>query len=103
MIENQIVKEYDTDDYTQVVAYINEEFLRIQEEEEVKQSSKQQSGREELHALDERSLKEVLKEADYRKVEAIAEIIDENGSVTLSEAKKHVVSLNLLRGAISAY
>jgi len=33
-------------------------------------------------------LKEVLKEADYRKVETIAEMIDENGSVTPSEAKK---------------
>ncbi len=82
----------DTDDYTQVVAYINEEFLRIQEEEEAKQSTKQQSGRDDLHSKNERSLKEVLKEvlkeADYRKVETIAEMIDENGSVTPSEAKK---------------
>ena len=82
----------DTDDYTQVVAYINEEFLRIQEEEEVRQSSKQQSGREDFHSTDERSLKEVLKEvlkeADYRKIISIADVIDTKGSITPAEAKE---------------
>ena len=45
-----------------------------------------------LISKNERSLKEVLKEAlkesDYQKVIAIAELIDEQGSVTLAEAKK---------------
>lgn len=36
----------------------------------------------------ERSLKEVLKEADYKKILPIVEAIDYHGSVTLAEAKK---------------
>ena len=83
----------DADDYTQVIAYINEEFLRIQEEEEAKQSTKQQPGHHEgLPSSNERSLKEVLKEvlkeADYRKIEAIADVIEKQGSITPAEAKK---------------
>ena len=33
-------------------------------------------------------LKEVLKEADYRKIVAIAEVIDKCGSITPAEAKE---------------
>ena len=61
----------DTDDYTQVVAYINEEYARIQKEENRLAGSRKTAGEEELLSDDERSLKEVLKgvlkEADYRK------------------------------------
>ena len=77
----------DTDDYTQVVAYINEEFARIQEEENQLAGSGKTAGEEELLPDDERSLKEVLKEADYRKVLPIVELIDTQGTVTPSEAK----------------
>ena len=81
----------DTDDYTQVVAYINEEFARIQEEENRQAGSGKTAGEEELLSDDERSLKEVLKgvlkEADYRKVLPIVELIDAQGAVTPSEAK----------------
>jgi predicted HTH transcriptional regulator len=82
----------DTDDYTQVVAYINEEFVRIQEEESRHAGSRKTEGEEELLSDDERSLKEVLKgvlkEADYRKVLPIVELIDTQGAVTPSEAKE---------------
>ncbi len=81
----------DTDDYTQVVAYINEEFTRIQEEENRHTGSGKTAGEEELLPDDEKSLKEVLKgvlkEVDYRKVLSIVEMIDTQGTVTLSEAK----------------
>ena len=33
-------------------------------------------------------MKEVLKEADYRKIEAIADVIEKQGSITPAEAKK---------------
>ena len=36
----------------------------------------------------ERSLKEVLKEVDYKKIISIAEAIDDHGKVTPTEAKK---------------
>ena len=77
----------DTDDYTQVVAYINEEFTRIQEEENRHTGSGKTAGEEELLPDDEKSLKEVLKEVDYRKVLSIVELIDTQGTVTPSEAK----------------
>ena len=42
----------DTDDYTQVVAYINEEFARIQEEENRQAGSGKTAGEEELFSDD---------------------------------------------------
>lgn len=81
----------DTDDYTQVVAYINEEFARIQEEENRQAGTGKVAGKDELLSDGERSLKEVLKgvlkEADYKKVLSIIELIDTQGAVTPSEAK----------------
>ncbi|MBQ9064986.1 MAG: putative DNA binding domain-containing protein [Blautia sp.] len=75
----------DLDDYTLAEAYINEEFARIQEEENHKKET------HELQSANERSLKEVLKEvlkeADYRKVENIIEVIDSQGSISPAEAK----------------
>lgn len=85
----------DTDDYTQVVAYINEEFAQIMKEDQtLGGGSRRHAPHIELteESKSERSLKEVLKEvlkeADYRKVEGIAEYIDEQGTVTPAEAKK---------------
>lgn len=81
----------DTDDYTQVVAYINEEFAEIlKEDQTIGGGSRRRATHIELteESKIERSLKEVLKEADYRKVEAIAEYIDEHETVTSAEAKK---------------
>ena len=81
----------DTDDYTQVVAYINKEFARIQEEENWQAGTREIIMKDGLLSNSERSLKEVLKEvlkeADYKKVLPIAELIDTQGSVTPSEAK----------------
>ena len=75
----------DLDDYTLAEAYINEEFARIQKEENHKKET------HELQSANERSLKEVLKEvlkeADYRKVENIIEVIDSQGSISPAEAK----------------
>ena len=81
----------DTDDYTQVVAYINDEFAQIMKEDQtLGGGSRRRAPHIELteESKSERSLKEVLKEADYRKVEGIAEFIDEQGTVTPAEAKK---------------
>lgn len=81
----------DIDDYTQVIAYINEEFAQIQEEERKHAVINNGTGNDKLLSISERSLKEVLKEvlkeADYKKVLPIAELIDEQGSVSPSEAK----------------
>ena len=62
--------------------------MRIQEEESRHAGSRKTEGEEELLSDDERSLKEVLKEADYRKVLPIVELIDTQGAVTPSEAKE---------------
>ena len=83
----------DTDDYTLAVAYINEEFARIQQESSQRdiQTDNEKSGTQSVIPQNERSLKEVLKEvlkeAEYHRVEAIAEIIDRQGFITPSEAQ----------------
>ena len=85
----------DMDDYTQVVAYINDEFAKIYEEEyrqKLALGTSDATEPEKLLSTDERSLKEVLKEVlkekDYRKIERIAEIIDEEGEITPATAKE---------------
>ena len=84
----------DTDDYTQVVAYISDEFAKIYEEEyrqKLVHGTTDVAEPERLLSTDERSLKEVLKEVlkekDYQKVEKIAEIIDTDGEITPAAAK----------------
>ena len=83
----------DTDVYTLAVAYTNEEFARIQQESsqgDIK-TDNEKSGPQSVVSQNERSLKEVLKEvlkeAEYHRVEAIAEIIDRQGFITPSEAQ----------------
>ena len=79
----------DTDVYTLAVAYTNEEFARIQQESSQGdiQTDNGKSGTQSVVPQNERSLKEVLKEAEYHRVEAIAEIIDRQGFITPSEAQ----------------
>lgn len=84
----------DTDDYTQVLAYINEEFATIQAEENEKESIQKKrvdADEAELLSNNDRSLKEVLKEVlkekDYKKVQDIIDVIDKQGTITPSYAK----------------
>ena len=85
----------DTDDYTQVLAYINEEFARIQVEENEKEKSQEANEDADNSELLSKSskklkevLKEVLKEKDYKKVLGIIDIIDTQGSITPSYAQE---------------
>jgi len=93
----------DTDDYTLAVAYINEEFARIQEEssQAENQTDNNKSGSQSVNPRNERSLKEVLKEAEYHRVEIIADIIDKQGFITPSEAQSGRFRRNMSARAVS--
>ena len=46
------------------------------------------TGKTEHLSSNERSLKDVMKETDYHKVETIIEMIDQRGNITPAEARK---------------
>ena len=77
--------EFETDeDHSYFISrlFVHEDFLK-------EETDKQMVGRmSDSNQNNERSLKEVLKEADYRKIVAIAEVIDKCGSITPAEAKE---------------
>lgn len=80
--------EFETDDdhsYFISRLFVHEAFLKETDKRKVSEVSG-------LNQKNERSLKEVLKEvlkeADYKKIVSIAEAIDNQGSVTPTEAKK---------------
>jgi ATP-dependent DNA helicase RecG len=80
--------EFETDEdrsYFITRLFVHEAFMKEVEKQNVSDIS-------ELNRKNERSLKEVLKgvlkEADYRRIVSIVEVIDNKGSITPTEAKK---------------